>query len=233
MCCAASCSSRYSDSQQETQTEKRQGVNAPDSDNKAVAGGQRSPSRLRILLGLSCLVGLVVLMIVGLTQPDHHDHLAEQAVTDGPDMDAARQDPKRLLEHILGRLYLAFGENDEGALYDALATVASGPLLDDLYLQKRAALTQGPGAASGQQLHGLELLQVAGAERDGGFDFDAKWQVIGAIEHGDHVHVRGNAYSARLRVEPEGSAWRLVAFDLLDIERQDPIALEHDQGHDG
>ena len=208
-------------------------MNAPDSKNKAVAGGQRSPSRLRILLGLSCLVGMVVLMIVGLTQPDHHDHLAEQAMADGPDMEAARQEPKRLLEHILGRLYLAFGESDEGALYDALATVASGPLLDELYLQKRAALTQGPGAASGQQLHGLELLQVDGAERDGGFDFDAKWQVVGAVEHGDHVHVRGNAYSARLRVEPEGRAWRLVAFELLDIIRQDPVELDHTDGHQG
>lgn len=208
-------------------------MTAPDSKNKAVAGGQRSPSRFRVLLGLSCVAGLVVLLIVGLLQPDHHDHLAEQAISEGPDMEAARQEPKRLLEHILGRLYLAFGESDEGALYDALASVASGPLLDELYLQKRAALIQGPGATTGQQLHGLELLEVDGTERDGGFDFDAKWQVVGAVEHGDHVHVRGNAYSARLRVEPDGRAWRLVAFELLDIIRQDPVELDHTDDHQG
>ncbi len=174
--------------------------------------------RLRAALGLAALALAGGLVAFGLLAGGGHGHLPAPGA--GPDPAAARAAPARLAEHVLARLYAAFGEREEAAIYDALAKVAEGEVLESLYLEKRAALLDPASGASGQSLHGIEVTEAALSERAGVFEIAARWHAIGAVEHGDHVHVRGNAYAAQLRLVPRAEGWRLTGFDLLDIERQ-------------
>ena len=50
---------------------------------------------------------------------------------------------------------------------------------------------------------------------------DASWQVIGTVGHAEHLHVRGNTYSADLTVSPIDGAWRITDFSLLDVNRDE------------
>lgn len=37
--------------------------------------------------------------------------------------------------------------------------------------------------------------------------------------HAEHMHVRGNTYSADLYVAPVDGAWRITGFDLREVNR--------------
>ncbi|MGF1446013.1 MAG: hypothetical protein ACFBRM_07385 [Pikeienuella sp.] len=186
------------------------------------AGGADAQSRssaLKIGLGLGAMALVAGLAALGLSRPDLAAHDHELELTEGPSRAAARQDPASLAGHVLTQIYSAFGEREEGAIYDALAGVAAGEVLEDLYLQKRAALLDDATGATGQRLHGLEILDVTAEETGSGFVLTARWQAIGAVEHGDHTHIRGNIYGGRLQVEPLSGRWRLTGFALIDVAR--------------
>ncbi len=199
--------------------------------------GPRTPGGggLRAAAGLAALAVVAGLVLIGLLRPDLLGHGVGQGVghgagaafhgapADGPTVAAARDDPAGLMGHILARIYTAFGEREEDAIYDALATVAAGPVLEELYLERRAALTAAPAEGGGQAIHGIAVLDAAAAERDGAFVIDGAWETIGSVGHGDHVHVRGNRYAARFTVEPRADGWRLTAFDLVEKVRAEAV----------
>lgn len=45
--------------------------------------------------------------------------------------------------------------------------------------------------------------------------------MLGTVGYSEHLHVRGNAYSAELTIEPVDGAWRITAFELTDVDRTD------------
>ncbi len=120
---------------------------------------------------------------------------------------------------LLTRIYSAFGQDDEGAIYDGIASAVLPELVTDLYLQRRAAQLAefSDGTAS-------EILQVelASSERiaDGPM-VQAKWRVVGIVGHEDHRHERMNIYSARLTLSPELGEWRFSGFDLDQVSREE------------
>jgi len=134
------------------------------------------------------------------------------------DADAARD----VLTELLDRVYTAFAYEDEGAIYDGLATAVASDLLTDLYLQRRAAQEAeleegGTSVIMNIILDEMEILENAAQ----GYRIDAKWTVTGEVGHEDHRHERINAYSAQLVLGPSEGEWRLVDFDLNRIEREE------------
>ncbi|SEB05510.1 hypothetical protein [Rubrimonas cliftonensis] len=133
--------------------------------------------------------------------------------------DAAAQ-PRALLGLALEQVYEAFGETAETAIYDRLARVAAGEALETLYLQKRDALVNAAFDGGTQRVDHVDVTEAEAAVEGGLVSVAGRWRVVGAVGHEDHRHIRGAVYTARVdfALGPEG--WRMVAFDLRDIDRQ-------------
>jgi len=160
-----------------------------------------------ILAGVG-LIGLTIALVLMFRQP-----------TQPPP--ATAEHPFQLLTDTLEQLYLAFGEDSEEAIYDALAQVAGGDVLSELYLQRRSTLVNQDFASETTAIHGVDLIEMT-MERDGDtLRFDARWHVLGSVGHEEHEHVRGNTYRARLTLTPVDGKHKVTAFELLDVKRAD------------
>lgn len=126
---------------------------------------------------------------------------------------------------ILSVVYDAFSRTEEAAIYDRLAEVAAGDALEGLYLERMGAMADA-GLEPDQVLHEMEMIGLDARSDGDRVEMDAEWRVLGTVGHAEHLHVRGNAYAARLRVEPVDGSWRLTAFDLTDVDRTDAGTLQ-------
>ena len=134
-------------------------------------------------------------------------------------MARAHEDFWRLTPALLLVVYEAFAETEEDAIYDTLAGVTHGAALEYLYLERVGAMAGGGLDEADQTIHEIALQNSRVARRDDALAIAATWQVIGTVGHADHLHVRGNTYSAALTVAPVEGAWRITDFDLLEVSR--------------
>lgn len=125
----------------------------------------------------------------------------------------------RLTPALLLVVYEAFGETQEDAIYDTLADVTHGDALEYLYLERVGAMAGGGLDEADQTIHEIKLLNTQVSRASAALEIDASWQVIGTVGHAEHLHVRGNTYSADLTVTPVDGAWRITDFELLDVDR--------------
>lgn len=132
---------------------------------------------------------------------------------------AAKAEFWRLTPALLLEVYKAFGESQEDAIYDTLASVTHGEALEYLYLERVGAMKGGGLDEVDQTIHEIKLLNTQVARENSSLVIDASWQVIGTVGHSEHLHVRGNTYSADLTVSPVEGAWRITDFELLDVNR--------------
>ena len=165
-----------------------------------------------------------VLVVLGLmlwqpwdrTPPAYRPDTGEAAAR--LDGDSARA----VLTELLNRVYFAFGQEEEGAIYDGLATAVSSDLVTELYLQRRAAQEAelqegGTSIILDVALDEMTILE----DTPQGYLIDAAWTVTGEVGHEDHRHERINAYSAKVTLGPADAEWRLTGFDLNRIEREE------------
>jgi len=134
-------------------------------------------------------------------------------------MDAAHEDFWRLTPALLLVVYDAFGKTDEEQIYDTLAAVTHGDALEYLYLERVGAMAGGGLDEADQTIHEIKLLDTRVSREPAALTIDAAWQVIGTVGHAEHLHVRGNTYSADLVVSPVDGAWRITDFTLRDVNR--------------
>lgn len=116
-------------------------------------------------------------------------------------------------------VYEAFGQTEEDAIYDTLASVTHGEALEYLYLERVGAMSGGGLEEADQTIHEIKLLKTQVSRDGANLAIDASWQVIGTVGHAEHLHVRGNTYSADLSVSPIEGAWRITEFELLEVNR--------------
>ncbi|WP_147125344.1 hypothetical protein [Shimia ponticola] len=135
-------------------------------------------------------------------------------------LDQAQNDFFRLTPALLLVVYQAFSEVQEDSIYDTLASVTHGDALEYLYLERVGAMAGGGlEEEADQEIHEINLLYTSVMREDTALNIDASWQVIGTVGHAEHLHVRGNTYSAALTVSPIDGAWRITDFNLLDVDR--------------
>lgn len=125
-----------------------------------------------------------------------------------------------VLERILKGIYQAFSGDGEEAIYDGLARVVDGGLLSDLYLQQRRASAYGIMSGVVTEIVDVELFESEAQELASGYAIRAGWRVFGRLEHETHAHERVNIYQANLAIAPVRGQWRLTAFDLDSVERE-------------
>lgn len=131
----------------------------------------------------------------------------------------AQADFWRLTPALLLVVYEAFAKTEEDAIYDTLASVTHGDALEYLYLERVGAMKGGGLEEADQTIHEIKLLSTQVAQTRSGLAIDASWQVIGTVGHAEHLHVRGNTYSADLTVSPVEGAWRITDFTLREVSR--------------
>ena len=177
-----------------------------------------------ILFGIAgvALAGLTGLVLLALLGP--RETLSKTATFSAPGLDpitvdAAQEQFWRLTPALLLVVYDAFGKTGEGEIYDTLATVTHGEALEYLYLERVGAMAGGGLEEADQTIHEIKLLTTHVARRGATLTIDASWQVIGTVGHAEHLHVRGNTYTADLVVAPVEGAWRITDFDLRDVNR--------------
>ncbi|MCC1492491.1 hypothetical protein [Cognatishimia sp. F0-27] len=133
----------------------------------------------------------------------------------------ARSEFFRLTPALLLVVYDAFGRTGEDEIYDTLARVAGGDALEALYLERVGAMAGGGLEEADQTIHEIKLLtsRVTSSAASDALVIDASWQVIGTVGHAEHLHVRGNTYSADLTIAPVVDAWKITGFTLRDVNR--------------
>lgn len=131
----------------------------------------------------------------------------------------AAREAFRLAPALLLTVYDSFSETDDEAIYDRMAEAAAGDALETLYLERRAAMVGGGLDQSDQVIHELQLLTLETRRVGDTLNMDAVWRVLGTVGHAEHKHVRGNAYSADLVIEPVDGAWKITDFHLRDVDR--------------
>ena len=174
-------------------------------------------------LGAAAIVGIPIAASLILSSGGP---MSAKALTFG-EMTAAEvgNEGYRITPAMLSVVYKAFGETEEARIYDALAEVAAKEALEQLYLERLGAMAGG-GLEPDQTIHEMELLSLAARSGDDVVTIDAKWRVLGTVGHAEHMHVRGNAYSAALTLEPVDGEWRLTGFALKDVDRTDAGGLQ-------
>jgi len=131
---------------------------------------------------------------------------------------AAERDPAPLATALLTTIYEAFGQPDETAIRDTLATVATGDALEALYRERTGVLADGGLTAPDETIDAIAVGDIAAARGDSRITMSVEWDVIGTAG-GDRARVRGNRYRAVLTLAPEGDTWRITDFALLDVDR--------------
>lgn len=134
--------------------------------------------------------------------------------------ETARNELFTLLPALLLVVYDAFSRTEEGDIYDTMAGVAAGQALDTLYLERAGAMVGGGLTESDQMIHEMRLIKASSRQSGETFLLDAQWEVIGTVGHSEHIHVRGNTYSANLTIAPVDGAWKITGFELTDVDRQ-------------
>ena len=173
---------------------------------------------------ISAVVLVGVLAVVAAVLLPERETIAETDTFSAPGLDpmtieGAREEFWRLTPALLLVVYEAFGETQEDAIYDTLADVTHGDALEYLYLQRVGAMKGGGLDEVDQTIHEIKLLNTQVTREGSALVIDAAWQVIGTVGHSEHMHVRGNTYSADLTVSPVEGAWRITDFELLDVNR--------------
>lgn len=132
-----------------------------------------------------------------------------------------------LVEGLLARVYLAFEEQTEEGIFDALAAVTDGDVLIELYLQRRQALELEATGGGRSELTGIRLDTLAEKSPPPatGHHVYGAWEVVGSFGHWGHVHERANRYEADLVLTPVEGTWRITGFALHDMVRLEPETL--------
>lgn len=176
------------------------------------------------LSSIGSVVLIALLLFVTVLRPDE---VRSYATPGFGKMNANQlsRDAYQVAPEMLAVIYRAFGETEEGAIYDSLAEVAAGPALEALYLERLGSMVGGGLDQSDQQLHAMELINLSSRGSGTKVRWDAEWRVVGTVGHATHLHVRGNTYAADLTLEPVDGAWRMIAFELTDVDRSDAGTL--------
>lgn len=172
------------------------------------------------IIGALCLAGIGIL-----AWPYLAPNGAVPMTTEGMSRQELTQQSPMLLPAILTKVYTAFGETEEAAIYDKLAEVATGDALEQLYLERVGAMAGG-GLNPDQAIHEVSLLGMSARAAGETVNVSARWRVLGVVGHDEHMHMRGNAYAADLVFARADGEWRISGFDLTDVDRTDAGTLE-------
>ncbi len=180
--------------------------------------------RQEVLLGAVFFLGVGIFAGVYFVSSDKTDGVSSgqaYAVPGSPGMtvSVAHDLSDELTPALLLVVYDAFAKTQEDDIYDTLAGVTHGEALEQLYLERVGAMAGGGLEEADQEIHEINILNSRATRDDAKLEIDATWQVIGTVGHAEHLHVRGNTYTADLSIAPVEGAWRITRFNLREVNR--------------
>ncbi len=180
--------------------------------------------RQEVLLGAVFVLGVGIFAGVYFVSSDQADGVSSAqaySVPGSPGMtvSVAHDLSDELTPALLLVVYDAFAKTQEDDIYDTLAGVTHGEALEQLYLERVGAMAGGGLEEADQEIHEINILNSRATRDDAKLEIDATWQVIGTVGHAEHLHVRGNTYTADLSIAPVQGAWRITRFNLREVNR--------------
>lgn len=180
----------------------------------------RARRRYRLLvLGMLVVLAAVAWPFVQWNAPDPF----------APAYQPSDEDAQAIFASLHQNVYRAFEFQEEGHIYDALATSTDGELLEEVYLQIQQGLKMQEQGGAVSRIRDVSILESrddplprldAGEQRpEIGFARYCLWNVAGTVEHWGHIHERTNQYEAIFVVEPVGDTWKITDMVLLDEQR--------------
>jgi len=134
-----------------------------------------------------------------------------------------QQDAQTIFEALLRNIYRSFDYTSESDVYDSLAAGVEGELLDKIYNEVYQSLVlkdQGGAVCKVQRVNIMESAMEP-PDNPGGkyFRIRSVWQVLGAVRHWGHAHLRMNEYSAVYTVRFVGTGWKISDSKVLEFKR--------------
>ena len=173
---------------------------------------------MAIIASVAAIAAVIGLLVMRDNGQDRNQAFTAPGL-DPMTFDQAQDQFYRLAPALLLVVYDAFGRTGEDEIYDTLASVAGETALEELYLERVGAMAGGGLEEADQTIHEIKLLTSKVSAGDGDLVIDASWQVIGTVGHAEHLHVRGNTYSADLTISPVDASWKITGFALRDVNR--------------
>lgn len=135
----------------------------------------------------------------------------------------AGPEARAIFEGLHARIYRAFDEEHEPAIYDALAEAVDGPLLEWLYTRIYSDLVMRDQGGAVAKAEGVDIQRITTLPAQGAaFKVRATWQVTGTVTHWGHAHQRVNTYTAVYTIDRRDAAWKVVAVEPIDQQRSPP-----------
>jgi hypothetical protein len=165
-------------------------------------GGRRGPA----VLGLAAMV-LVMGAALGSWRPVElgRDHW---------EIELAEGEGEKIVWGLLEEIYGALALREEGAIYDRLAGVLEGGLLERVYLEMRRGLVLEEQGGSSVRVNSVSVRDLEAWPSPGGFGADVTWLAVGRVTHWGHTHTRVNRYRAEFLVEEVAGAWKVTRMEL-------------------
>lgn len=122
----------------------------------------------------------------------------------------------QLARELTAGVYTAFQQRHEAGVYEALAEVSAGELLDRLYVEVRRGLIAPEHGNATSEVTGVEILEATPRLPPQGDRFAAhlRWRVHGEIRHAGHGHRRTLSCAADAVIRRTAQGWRLAELRL-------------------
>ena len=134
------------------------------------------------------------------------------------------EEKENIFKSLHKNIYRAFRLPSESQRFDYLSKIASGPLLNEFYLEIQKSLANESSGGASARIDSVNIVkttfpQASNTETnlgDQGFLTTAQWEVAGTIEHWGHVHTRINSYTAQFGIGDVEKSWKLVSYQMVD-----------------
>lgn len=164
------------------------------------------------------IVSIVFLVLMITSEPTEIEHPFKK-----PEV-ASKEDKENIFRSLHSNIYRAFRLPNESQRFDYLSNVASGPLLNELYLEIQKSLVNESTGGASARIDSVNIVKSSFPEESEssielskqGFLTSAQWEVAGTIEHWGHVHTRTNSYTAQFGIDDIEKSWKMVSYQLED-----------------
>ena len=127
---------------------------------------------------------------------------------------------ERIAGALLTNVYRSFLFQEEGRIYDRLATSVAGDKLGEIYLEHQRALDVAERGGARARVEAVTIESARDLEDTAsGFRGRFAWTVAGSVSHFGHRHYRQNRYVAEITIDAVDGTWKIVAIELLDEQR--------------
>ena len=140
---------------------------------------------------------------------------------------------KLIMSSLLKNVYRSFDFRNESDVYDKLALIVQGDLLEKIVLQMRRSLSDRRAVGAQARVNDIEILEATAeplpSNDDESFRIKTKWTTQGSVSHWGQIDIRKNYYDAIVNIKDIDGYWMITGLDLLEQKRLDAGARPYSE----